>query len=212
MAKGKRARAAAAAIALGAVLSACGAGAHVPSATRGTPSQPEGATTSTVASSTTTAVEGATTSTAIVTTTTVPASTTTTVAGPATTTTAAPASTTTTTAPVAPAIAACAGSASPPAMRPATVLISCSDGAISVTGIAWNTWAEFEGYGFGTANVNSCQPTCAAGVVAHYPASIYVFGPLTSGGQTIFQNVTVTPTTDQGQVESSYTPGMWGVA
>jgi hypothetical protein len=95
--------------------------------------------------------------------------------------------------------------------RPATVMIRCADGAISVTGITWSRWWAYGAEGNGTVNVNDCQPTCAAGHTEQYPGSVYVFGGLVTTDGEIFQNVTVTPTGPQGKVQSSYTAGAWGV-
>jgi hypothetical protein len=79
-----------------------------------------------------------------------------------------------------------------------------------MTGITWTSWTTTTAYGEGTAAVNDCQPTCAAGTVSRYPASIYVFGTQ-PGPNPVFNDITVTPTGSTGKVESSYTPGDWGV-
>jgi hypothetical protein len=95
-------------------------------------------------------------------------------------------------------------------IRPTFVDLACADGGIGVTGITWDSWGTAAAYGSGTLNVNTCQPDCAAGNEQSYPASIEVFDPSDSSGVPVFQNVTVTPTGGEGQVESSTHPGAWG--
>ena len=90
------------------------------------------------------------------------------------------------------------------------MLVVCQNAAVGVTGIVWSSWGSVTALGEGTANVDDCRPDCASGTVQHFPASIYVFGASMTA-QPVFQNITVTPTGNTGQVESSYMPGHWGV-
>lgn len=141
---------------------------------------------------------------------TTPQATTSTTTAPQSSSTTTSEASTTTTAPALPVVPACAGSSSAPAVRPPTILVTCTGAAVGISGISWRSWGTISAYGFGTASVDDCQPDCAAGTQQQYPASVYVFGA-TMTDPPVFQEITVTPTGSTGNVQSSYRPGTWGV-
>lgn len=55
------------------------------------------------------------------------------------------------------------------ASRPSSVVVTCADAGTTVKGIKWSSWGKQTAAGIGTAEVNDCDPNCAAGETKSYP-------------------------------------------
>jgi hypothetical protein len=65
-----------------------------------------------------------------------------------------------------------AGCGDKPAYKPKRVIIACGDGAFRVHGLKWSTWTRKTAIGNGTADVLSCNPSCAEGKFKSYPIKL----------------------------------------
>ena len=68
-----------------------------------------------------------------------------------------------------------AGAARDMAERPQQI-DATGDGSQVVTGLSWTGWGSSRATATGTLRVNDCQPNCANGKVAGYPATVTVSG------------------------------------
>ena len=59
-----------------------------------------------------------------------------------------------------------------PRAKPRTVLISCGDGGLYLTGLRWRKWDQPRATATGTAHRNDCEPFCAAGHFHDYRARL----------------------------------------
>jgi hypothetical protein len=50
-----------------------------------------------------------------------------------------------------------------PTYKPTQIVVTCADANTVVRGISWKSYGDKTAAGSGTANVNACDPTCAAG-------------------------------------------------
>ncbi len=131
-----------------------------------------------------------------------------------TTTTPATSTPPTTSAPAFPGVPVCQPSTTPPVIRPTVIYFACVTGNVSVTNITWQSWGAAIAVGSGTLNVNNCEPDCANGTFAKYPASIELSDPTNATGTPMFQYVSVV-NHGNGPTEVG-TPGLagneWGTA
>jgi hypothetical protein len=99
--------------------------------------------------------------------------------------------------------------AGPPAVRPAHLLMGCANALNPrVKVVSWTTWTSTGATGKGIVNLNTCIPDCATGKNITYSATITLSDPLfTKGTLEIFQDLTISPTGAQGQVETASQPG-----
>ena len=59
-----------------------------------------------------------------------------------------------------------------PVYKPARIVVTCADANFILQRIRWSSWTATRAVGTGTARVNSCNPDCAAGKFASYPARV----------------------------------------
>ena len=74
-----------------------------------------------------------------------------------------------------------AGAARDMAERPQQI-DATGDGSQVVTGLSWTGWGSSRATATGTLRVNDCQPNCATGKFAGYPATVTVSGLTRYGG------------------------------
>jgi serine/threonine protein kinase, bacterial len=85
----------------------------------------------------------------------------------------------TTTTPRRYAIPACYSIEDPPVERPTSVVFEyCGDGGAQLDHMTWTTWGPNVADGQGYFSVKSCQPNCAEGGMAHFPAEIHATNPV----------------------------------
>ncbi|MFD0417026.1 protein kinase [Streptomyces sp. NPDC127108] len=81
------------------------------------------------------------------------------------------------------AIVTCGGK---PLSRPAMFVLACGDGGIGLKKLKWSDWGEPTARGTGQGWERVCEPTCANGREAAYPATVILTG-LTGGRYTLMQ-------------------------
>ena len=59
-----------------------------------------------------------------------------------------------------------------PVQRPETIMLTCADGGMTVTGIKWKTWNANEAAGTGIYSQNMCDPSCAEGERVDVPVTV----------------------------------------
>lgn len=59
-----------------------------------------------------------------------------------------------------------------PVQRPETIMLTCADGGMIVTGIKWRTWNANEAAGTGIYSQNMCDPSCAEGERVDVPVNV----------------------------------------
>jgi hypothetical protein len=62
---------------------------------------------------------------------------------------------------------------------------------VVVTGIVWSTWTASAAAGRGIAQVNPCQPTCAARSAQPYPVQAALSDPVASANGPHFRQLTL---------------------
>jgi hypothetical protein len=68
-----------------------------------------------------------------------------------------------------------------PTYKPKQIVVTCADANNVVQGITWKSYGDKSAAGEGTANVNTCDPNCAAGKFQKFPASVALSGPKDCG-------------------------------
>ena len=63
-----------------------------------------------------------------------------------------------------------------PKVRPTDILFTCADGGFGVDRLSWVTWGGSRAVGLGSAYVNDCTPSCAAGHFHRFPAVVIATG------------------------------------
>jgi hypothetical protein len=83
-------------------------------------------------------------------------------------------------------VAACGGSdtkvlfpsaCTNPVYKPKQIVVTCADANTVVRGITWKSYGAKTAEGSGTANVNACDPNCAAGKFQQFPADVNLSNP-----------------------------------
>jgi hypothetical protein len=81
-----------------------------------------------------------------------------------------------------------------PTYKPSQIIVTCADAGTVVRGITWKSYGDQTAQGSGTANVNACDPNCAAGKFSMFPAAIKLSAPKDCGKDTQFTHLVVTYT------------------
>ncbi len=76
------------------------------------------------------------------------------------------------------------------AVKPSTIDLS-ADGNGDLNGLTWSSWTAYSAEGYGSFNVNNCQPNCAEGTTVDVTVSVALSAP-TSGGSPYFTAMTLT--------------------
>jgi hypothetical protein len=63
-----------------------------------------------------------------------------------------------------------------PQIRPTDIVVTCADGGFGVDRLSWVTWGGSRAVGLGSAYVNDCTPSCAAGHFHRFPAVVIASG------------------------------------
>jgi hypothetical protein len=127
------------------------------------------------------------------TTTRAPATTSSTVSSTTTSTASAPA-TTTTSRPSGPGVLADCTSPPPQHLEvePSSITVACADAGIGAQDLVWLSWTDTMATASGDVWENDCTPSCAAGTIKHYPASITLSDVQTSRDGPTFTAMTAT--------------------
>jgi hypothetical protein len=64
-----------------------------------------------------------------------------------------------------------------PTYKPPQIIVTCADANTVVRGITWKSYGDKTADGSGTANVNACDPNCAAGRFQMFPAAVKLSAP-----------------------------------
>ena len=59
-----------------------------------------------------------------------------------------------------------------PSYKPTQIVVTCADANTVLRGISWKSYGGDTASGSGTANVNACDPNCAAGKFQTFPAAV----------------------------------------
>jgi hypothetical protein len=70
---------------------------------------------------------------------------------------------------------------SKPTYKPTQIVVTCADANTVLKGINWKSYGSDTADGAGTANVNACEPNCAAGKFKNYPATVKLSNPKDCG-------------------------------
>jgi hypothetical protein len=82
-----------------------------------------------------------------------------------------------------------------PTYKPTSIVVTCADANTVVRNITWSSYTDKSAAGTGTANVNACDPTCAAGRFQEFPAKVGLSGPTECGKDTTqFERLVLTYT------------------
>jgi hypothetical protein len=76
-----------------------------------------------------------------------------------------------------------------PHHEPSSLLMS-ADGSLYAKDLTWAGWGTTTAVGHGTAEVNDCTPSCAAGTYHGYPATITVTKPQPWHHDMVYSSVT----------------------
>lgn len=77
------------------------------------------------------------------------------------------------------ALPACYGMDTPPVERPGQAAFqTCADGSKELTDLVWESWGPGGANGTGTYSYQVCEPNCAAGHRASFPAVVHADEPL----------------------------------
>lgn len=77
-------------------------------------------------------------------------------------------------------------------VRPTTITVACGDGGAWVQGMTWTSWGPATATGSGQFYQNTCQPNCAEGKPASYPARVTLSGVENDPAGAYFSHLTVT--------------------
>jgi hypothetical protein len=77
-------------------------------------------------------------------------------------------------------------------VKPKTIVVTCADGAVTVTNIKWSSWTMNGAKGTGTLAWNTCLPeTCVAGIVEKYRVRIALGGVASAPNVSVFSQMTL---------------------
>jgi hypothetical protein len=71
----------------------------------------------------------------------------------------------------------CPSGCNNPVHKPTQIIVTCADANTVVKGITWKSYGDKTAEGSGTANVNACDPNCAAGKFQQFPATVKLSNP-----------------------------------
>jgi len=64
-----------------------------------------------------------------------------------------------------------------PSYKPKQNIVTCADANTVLKGISWTSYGSDTANGSATANVNACDPNCAAGKFRTFPATVELSQP-----------------------------------
>jgi hypothetical protein len=64
-----------------------------------------------------------------------------------------------------------------PSYKPTQIIVTCADANTVLKGISWKSYGNDTASGSATANVNACDPNCAAGKLQTFPAMVKLSQP-----------------------------------
>jgi hypothetical protein len=64
-----------------------------------------------------------------------------------------------------------------PSYKPTQIVVTCADANTVLKGISWKSYGSDTANGSATANVNACDPNCAAGKFQTFPATVKLSQP-----------------------------------
>jgi hypothetical protein len=64
-----------------------------------------------------------------------------------------------------------------PSYKPTQIIVTCADANTVLKGISWKSYGSDTARGSATANVNACDPNCAAGKLQPFPATVKLSQP-----------------------------------
>jgi hypothetical protein len=64
-----------------------------------------------------------------------------------------------------------------PSYKPTQIIVTCADANTVLKGISWKSYGSDRATGSATANVNACDPNCAAGELQTFPATVKLSQP-----------------------------------
>jgi len=64
-----------------------------------------------------------------------------------------------------------------PSFKPRQIIVTCADANTVLKGISWKSYGSDTASGSATANVNACDPNCAAGKLQTFPAMVKLSQP-----------------------------------
>jgi hypothetical protein len=64
-----------------------------------------------------------------------------------------------------------------PSYKPTQIIVTCADANTVLKGISWKSYGSDTASGSATANVNACDPNCAAGKLQTFPAMVKLSRP-----------------------------------
>src|SRR6266508_255299 len=70
---------------------------------------------------------------------------------------------------------------SKPTYKPKQIVVTCADANTVIQNITWKSYDDKSASGSGTANVNACEPNCAAGKFEKFPATVALSNPKSCG-------------------------------
>jgi hypothetical protein len=59
---------------------------------------------------------------------------------------------------------------------PRSFVLACADGNDALAGMSWTSWTPKLASGYGTEQLNDCQPNCASGHFRNYPVLVVFWG------------------------------------
>ncbi|MFL5877005.1 MAG: hypothetical protein ACJ76T_14145 [Solirubrobacteraceae bacterium] len=68
-----------------------------------------------------------------------------------------------------------------PSYKPTQIIVTCADANTVLKGISWKSYGSDTASGSATANVNACDPNCAAGKLQAFPAMVKLSQPKDCG-------------------------------
>jgi hypothetical protein len=92
--------------------------------------------------------------------------------------------------------------------RPTEIVLACADNGIGVEHMTWSNWDGTTATGQGLLWENLCQPNCATGKIATYPAAVTLSGVKASAQGPYFSSLAVTW---QGNRPPNSTPETWSL-
>jgi hypothetical protein len=78
------------------------------------------------------------------------------------------------------------------ASKPKSITLTCADANTALNKISWSSFGGSTAKGKGTLVVDLCEPNCASGKNASYPASVVATGSKKCKGATVYGKLTLT--------------------
>jgi len=78
------------------------------------------------------------------------------------------------------------------ASKPKTLTLTCGDGNTFLKGLSWSSFGGSTAQAKGTFVIDLCEPNCAEGKNATYPASVKATGAKKCQGANVYRKLTLT--------------------